>query len=307
MKATHTTRPRHGAARTAAVVAAAALGTAGTLIAPIPAYAGPVVTVEQNASALDANPKSVTVDCPDGAWVIAVGGWIENNDGRVLLTRLAPDDDMRSATVAARPRSDTAVQFSIVAEAVCATLEVAPTRVTGTSYGTATAQAACKAPEIMMGFGFALDRRVDTWRVDSVVPSDDLMQLTVHAAGSGAGGALTAIGICHTYDPDEPPNNTGRWIMNGAAGAGWPKTATVDSSMLFGWQLGVGGEVVGPDAHLDGFRARPFGTSGVRATRPGSAPGGWVRLPLGRQGGVMQASGDGAGVTGYVAQIGTFH
>ncbi|MEV0457966.1 hypothetical protein [Catellatospora methionotrophica] len=294
MKAAPTTR---------VIVAVAVLGAVLAPAAPAAAVPDPLVTLEQQISGTDTTPKTVVVSCPKDSWVFAVGGWVNGSTGGVLLTRLEPAADLRSATVSARPRSDSAVAFSVVAQVVCARTLVAPTRVGNTTTQGSAIEAACPDPTVMLGFGFAMDRRVDNWRLDELAPDSALARVSVHTSGSGIGGALTAYAICHTVS--EPPGaliNLYRAVGIPVTGPAWPKLATL-LPMDLGWTFGVGATVSGAGSHLDGFQLRPFGEGTARADRVGALPG--LRTPSLVASGM--AAAEDPSLTTYGARIGTFH
>ncbi|GAB4054390.1 hypothetical protein [Catellatospora paridis] len=289
------------------IVAAAVLGAVLTPAAPAAALPDPLVTLEQQISPTDTAAKSVVVSCPDDSWVFAVGGWINGTTGGVLLTRLEPAEDLRSATVSARPRSDSAVAFSVVAQVICARTLVAPTRVANTTMQGSSIEAACPEPAVLLGFGFAMDRRVDNWRLDEMAPDGYLSQVSVHTSGSGGGGALTAYAICHTVV--EPPGaliNLYRAIGIPVTGQTWPKLATL-MPMTLGWTFGIGATVSGPGSHLDGFQLRPLGEGQARADRTGALPGlPGLPVPAARPASLLGPADD-PSLTTYGARIGTFH
>lgn len=291
------------------IVAAVVLGAVLAPAAPAAALPDPLVTLEQQISAVNPDPKSLTVFCPDDSWVFAVGGWTNHSSGQALLTRLEPAADLRSGTVSARLRSGGTVPFSITAQVICARTLVAPTRVSNTTTQGSSIEVECPDPTVMLGFGFAMDRRVDDWRLDELLPDGDLSQVSVNISGSGPGGSLTAYGICHTVA--EPPGaliNLYRASGIPVTGQTWPKLATL-LPMTLGWTFGIGATVRGHGGHLDGFQLRPFGEGVARADRVSTLPG-LPGLPLNhpaaRTASLMGPAED-PSLTTYGARIGTFH
>ncbi|MEU8007447.1 hypothetical protein AB0B66_40340 [Catellatospora sp. NPDC049111] len=287
------------------IVAAVVLGAVLAPAAPAAALPDPLVTLVTQISSTDTDPKTVVVACPKDSWVFAVGGWSNGSDGRVLLTRLEPAADLRSATVSARPRSDSTAAFSLVAQVICARTIVAPTRVANTTMQGSSIEVVCPEPAIMLGFGFAMDRRVDDWRLDELQPDGTLSQATVHVSGSGGTGALTVYGICHTVA--EPPGAlVNRYRASGipVTGQTWPKQATL-MPMTLGWTFGIGAIVTGLGSHLDGFRLLPFGDGISRADRVPVLPGLPLRTPA-RTASLIGPAED-PSLTTVGARIGTFH
>lgn len=283
--------------RTVAVALAAAL--AGALPVPGGAYADdPPLTLEYGTSPTGTGPQSAVAVCPDGSWVYAVGGWIDGGAGDILLTSMRPATDLRSATITAVPRSGSTAAYSVTAQAMCIATVQPPELVTYTT-NTATTTVRCPDGTAVVGFGFTMNRRVDEWRVDQVVPDQYLHELTVHTSGASVGsGTLTAYGICRT-----------RWFLQPSKGyytgfgptvdtGSWPRISALDPNSL--GSLGVGGVVTGDRTHLDGFLLMPFSGGYVRANRFPAPPG-----PLLRQQRTAAAA-DGA-VTGNEARIGTFY
>lgn len=297
MKAAPTTR---------VIVAAAVLGAVLAPAAPAAALPDPLVTLEQQTSVSNPDPKTVVVSCPDDSWVFAVGGWTNHSSGQALLTRLEPAADLRSGTVSARLRDGGTVPFSLTAQVVCARTVVAPTRVSNTTTQGSSIEVECPDPTVMLGFGFAMDRRVDDWRLDELLPDGDLSQVSVNISGSGPTGALTAYGICHTVV--EPPGtliNLYRATSIPVTGQTWPKVAAL-MPMTLGWTFGVGATVSGPGSHLDGFQLRPFGEGSARADRVSMLPG----LPVPRalsQTASMLGPAEDPSLTTHGARIGTMH
>ncbi|WP_155370233.1 hypothetical protein [Catellatospora vulcania] len=297
MKAAPTTR---------AIVAAAVLGAVLAPAAPAAAAADPLVTLEQQTSTTDTVAKTVVVSCPDESWVFAVGGWVNGSTGRVLLTRLEPAADLRSATVSARPRTDSAVAFSVTAQVICARTVVPPTRVDNTTMQGSSIEVVCPKPTVMLGFGFRMDRRVDSWRIDELLPDGYLSQVSLHASGSGTGGALTAYGICHTA-VDLPGAFAGVYRASSfpVTGSTWPKLAPLMPNLL-GWTFGIGATVSGSDSHLDGFQLRPFGDGLARADRINATSGLAAPRTPARTASLLGPAEDPT-LTTYGARIGTFH
>src|SRR6267154_758808 len=92
----------------AVVIAVAAAAAIGAIVGPAPsAYAGLTPVVEERTSLFGlSSPRSITVECPSGSWVFAVGGQIIGNNGSVLMTRMSPSDDLKSAIVEAKVRGN---------------------------------------------------------------------------------------------------------------------------------------------------------------------------------------------------------
>ncbi|MDI1462914.1 hypothetical protein QEZ54_18210 [Catellatospora sp. KI3] len=282
---------------------AAAVVAAGALVvpaAPAAATAEQPVVLAQRTSPVDAAAKSVTVQCPPGSWVFTVGAQVVGGGGRVQLVRMEPAADLRSVVVAARPRSDAAGAFSLVAEAVCGRSERPPTLVTASSTQASAVALLCPGQTDLLGFGFRLERPVDQWRIDALVPNQDLTGVQVHAAGGGQQGALAVAAICYRVDPQSPSVRPYRWQGVSTPGSPWPKSAGVEPTGD-DWSFGVGGLAVGVDAHLDAFVPRPTGTSWVRAQSVAAS------LPPGAARSVAPAAADNGSVTAYAARIGTFH
>ncbi|MBV1850062.1 hypothetical protein [Catellatospora tritici] len=278
--------------------AAFAAGALAVSAGPVAAYADQPVSLAQRTSPVDAAAKSVTVQCPPESWVFAVGGRVDGGGGRVQLVRMEPASDLRSATVAARPRSDATATFSVTAEVVCGRSERQPALVTLSSTQATSVTAVCPGQTDLLGFGFRLDRPVDEWRIDALVPDLGLTSVQAHAAGGGQQGALTVAAICYKVDPQQPSIRPYRWQAASTPESAWPKTANLEPTGN-DWSFGVGGQATGVGAHLDAFAPRPFGTSWVRAQRL------LVALPLGAS--RQSATADNGSVTGYAARIGTFH
>ncbi|MEU8077879.1 hypothetical protein AB0B31_20775 [Catellatospora citrea] len=288
------------------IVAAAVLGAVLSPATPAAALPEPLVTLEQQTSATDPDPKTVVVSCPDDTWVFAVGGWTNHSSGQALLTRLEPAADLRTGIVSARQRSGNTAAFSLTAQVICARTVVAPTRVANTTVQGSSIEVVCPGPTVMLGFGFAMDRRVDDWRLDELLPDDDLSQVSVNISGSGPTGALTAYGICHTVV--EPPGtliNLYRATSIPVTGQTWPKLATL-LPMTIGWTFGVGATVRGPGSHLDGFQLRPLGEGVARADRVSALPGLPFPHAQTRMVGLFGPAED-PSLTTHGARIGTMH
>lgn len=282
-----------------AVAVALAAAVVGVLPAPAGAYAvDPPLTLEYGTSPTDTAAKSAVAFCPEGSWVYAVGGWIDGGAGDILLTSMHAATDLRSAKVSAAPRTGSTARFSITAQAMCIATEEPPELVSYTTTG-AAATVRCADGTAVVGFGFIMNRRVDEWRVDQLVPDQYLHQLTVHATGASAlPGSLTVQGICRTRQ--FPSIHTGYYAGQGPTvdSGSWPRISALSPSGL--GALGVGGVVTGERTHLDGFLVMPFSGGHVRANRF-PAP----RVPLlGQQ--RSAATADGA-VTGNDGRIGTFY
>ncbi|GAA1652187.1 hypothetical protein ACFQY4_27535 [Catellatospora bangladeshensis] len=285
--------------RAAAVALAAAV--VGALPAPGGAYAAdPPLTLEYGTSlTTDTAAKSAVAFCPEGSWVYALGGWVDGGAGDVLLTGMHPAADLRSAKVTAVPRSGSTAAFSVTAQAMCIATEQPPTLISQTTLTGDSATVRCADGTAVVGFGFTMNRRVDQWRIDQLVPSRYLHELTVHASGAGiAPGALTVHGICRTRQ--FPSVHTGYLAGQGPTvdSGSWPRISALSSAGL--GALGVGGVVVGERTHLDGFLVMPFSGGYVRANRFPAPPG----PLLSRQ--FATATTDGA-VTGNDGRIGTFY
>ncbi|GHJ48904.1 hypothetical protein Cs7R123_62460 [Catellatospora sp. TT07R-123] len=277
--------------------AALAAGALAVPVAPVPAYADPLVGLVQHTSGVDAAPKSVTVQCPAGSWVFALGAQVTGGGGLVQLVRMEPAADLRTVTVAARPRSTATGTFSVTAEAVCGRSERAPVLVTRDTVQAPSVAATCPGETDLLGFGFRIDRPVDQWRIDALVPDFGLTSVGVHAAGAGLPGTLAVAAICYKVDPKQPQIRPYRMGAAGDLGDVWPKTVGVDPNGD-DWSFGVGGQATAAGTHLDLFAPRPFGTSWVRAQRPS--------VPT-QPGAVRAAVADDGTVTAYAARIGTFH
>jgi hypothetical protein len=298
--------------RVATVCTVALIGTAGALVGPAsPAHAGLPPFLESDTSAFDAtSPKNITVSCPYGS-LFAVGGEINGNDGSVLMTRMHPDSDLRTAIVRAEALHPGTVEFSVSVYAVCINSASRPTRVSTSDEHESTVSTGCTGQDTMLGFGFALDRPLGSWRVDSLLPSADLKQATVHAAGGSGSGSLTAFGICYfvARDPGEPApfQVAAQAITNG----NWP--TTVITPTAGGTTFGVGGAVTGPGfVHLDALLPLTRHDAAVRGTRANTAaqnpavPGAPVRRAPGPSLGNSTGGEDGS-VFVSENRSGTFH
>ncbi|MEV4411660.1 hypothetical protein [Catellatospora sp. NPDC049609] len=291
------------AARTTRVIVTALTAAlVGALPAPTGAYADQPLTLEVNTSATDTAPKSVVVTCPADAWVHAVGGWTTGGGGRALLTRMEPAADLRSAIVAARPATTDTTEFSVTVQAMCIRTQVPPQRVAATALLGDAVSVPCGDGESAVGFGFALQRPTDDWRVDQLLPNAALTRVSLHTAGTRPLLApLTVFGICLPW-PSSDPYVCRKETTPVTSGA-WPRTAALPPTGL--GAFGVGGVVTGLNTHLDGFLVLPFAGGSVRAARlPGVA-----LPPLAARSGAAAAAvtTTSDAVTGYDTRIGTFY
>jgi hypothetical protein len=255
--------------------------------------------VEQRTSLFGlSSPRSITVECPSGSWVFAVGGQIIGNNGSVLMTRMSPSDDLRSAIVEAKVRGNPTVPFAVTAYAVCVLGVQRPSLVVETVDQSSTVSARCPDRTVLTGFGYALDRSVDTWRVDAVVPDPALQQVMLHAGGGGTPGSLTAVGICYEVhtDPTQAPPHRADAISN--VDGTWPQSVSTPSDT--GLTFGVGASVTAPgEVHIDALVPLTRDVGGARATRAnGTAAAAQVQ---------RTGDGDDGSVSTFGVRIGTFH
>jgi hypothetical protein len=299
--------------RLATVLTAAAISTAGALVGPaLPAHAGLPPFLESDTSPFDAtSPKNITVSCPYGS-LFAVGGEINGNDGSVLMTRMHPDSDLRTAIVRAEALHPGSVEFSVTVYAVCINSSARPTRVSTSDQHGSTVSTECTGQDTMLGFGFALDRPLGSWRVDSLLPSADMKQATVHVAGGSGTGSLTAFGICYFVARDQGEPAPFQVSAQAMTNGNWP--TTVITPTAGGTTFGIGGSVTGSGfVHLDALVPLTRQDAAVRGTRANTAaqdhpavPGAPVRTAPGAH--LVNATGGEDGSV-FVSEnrSGTFH
>ncbi|BCJ74895.1 hypothetical protein CS0771_44390 [Catellatospora sp. IY07-71] len=287
--------------RVAATVLAATL--LGLLPAPTGAYADELLTLEEETSSTtDTLAKEVTVTCPRGTWVVAVGGWTTGGGGRALLTRMEPSDDLTSAVVAARPGVPPAGGFSLTAQAMCLRDETPPERVEDTVSGDSIV-ATCPDEHQAVGYGFAMHRSSGDWRLDELRPGNALVRVRAQASGTRPALAqLTVVGICL------PSPELTAFACTREQGPStpvlYPRTVVLPEPD-YGY-LGIGGSVTGAGTHLDRFQLKLYGSGEVRASRYLG-----LSLPLSpaaRSGAVAAADEETAeSMTGWGSNIGTFY
>lgn len=285
------------------VIAATVVGATGALVAPAAtAEADGPTHVEQHTSVFDADPvKSVSVMCPPGSWVFAVGGRIVGNDGNTLLTRMSPSGDLRSATVVAKRRANSSAPFAVTVYAACRESAYLPVRVMATVDQSSTVTVGCPGQKILVGLGFAHDRPVGDWRIDALVPDAALKEAHLHATGGDSAGPLTVFGICYEVHTDSSQAEPHRVEAVSQPNGVWPATVSLGSGD--GWTYGVGARVTGHgELHVDAFL--PFGAGTVRAARAGSTATG-----AGSRSGRLAAGADDTAETlaGYAIRLATFH
>jgi hypothetical protein len=171
--------------------------TVDALCAPQP----PGYSVRQQAGALGAS--SVTVSCPAGN-VIGAGGKVVNGNGDVVLDQVVPSADHKSVTARADvvPGSG-ALNWSVTAYAVCATVAVLPlaTFTSGPASPAFTSLSFfCPAGSALYGIGGAVTPGSGATFLD-LVHVVDVHHFSARASedavsANAANWALTGYGIC---------------------------------------------------------------------------------------------------------------
>ncbi len=292
---------------TATVIRVAATALAATLLgllpAPAGAYADELLSLEEETSSTNNTlAKEVTVTCPDGTWVVAVGGWTTGGGGRALLTRMEPSDDLTSAVVEARPGSALTTGFTVSAQAMCLRGDTPPERVENTVSGDSVV-AVCPEEHQAVGYGFAMNRHAGDWRLDQLRPGAELGRVRAQASGTRPALAqLTVVGICLPS-----PSHTAFSCVRQPGPSSpilFPRTVVLPFPD-YGY-LGVGGSVTGIGTHLDRFHLDLYASGEVRAARYLA-----LALPLSpaARSGVAATADEGAAesMTGFGSHIGTFY
>jgi hypothetical protein len=198
--------------------------------------------------------KQVTASCPDGQTVVGAGGHLTGDTyGAVVLTAVLPKSDGVTAIAAALPGQD-AVNWSVVAVAVCtpagSAAAAGPVRPTITT-GSFTASCPRTSPDLVSGTGFALPGSPGQALLTGLVPSPDLKSVTATAVLLAPGlTAPTAYAIC--VPPGTNPHR--RDGSSGPKDTTAPKTATAS-----GEAYGAGAEVTAgvSDVFIDGMVPDP--------------------------------------------------
>lgn len=201
-----------GVWRVPRLVAAALLAaTAVPLAAAAPAVAAvPGIEVVFASSAYDSSTsKSVAVSCPAGKELMGSGGYLSGStNGDVVLTAIVPG--VSTVTAAAREDQDgTAINWLVVAAAVCAdsvpgqVIVEAATPVNSTS--SKAAVASCPAGTSVTGIGMDISSGQGQVLGSALTPAIDLRSVIASGVedqdGHSAGWRVRAFALCATAPP----------------------------------------------------------------------------------------------------------
>ncbi|HKE98758.1 MAG TPA: hypothetical protein VKG45_07495 [Actinomycetes bacterium] len=176
--------------------------------AAAPAQAVPGATVVSTPSATNSSAKSAVATCPQGTVVHGASGRIVNGGGKVLITDMVPDANLKSVRVQGAENDTYGSDWRVIATAICAPdnghnltrIEVA-SGANGSNQAPRSAFATCPAGQVLFGTGFKVGNAAGNILIAEVEPNAGLTQVEVEArADNGFVGVfnLFAYAICGT-------------------------------------------------------------------------------------------------------------